>query len=108
MNTNIVKYQDNIYAIEQDMARAFCILGKEKAVLFDTGASPADLSLTIKDITSLPVQLVLSHADPDHIANANQFNIIYAHPFEADCDTASAFYRHKSCPADRCVAQMQT
>lgn len=73
MNTTIIDYGNGIYAIDQQMVRAFVIVGKDKTVLLDTGAIKVDILSFIKEITELPVQVILTHGDRDHITNLSDF-----------------------------------
>ena len=82
MKTKLMKYQDDIYAIDQESARSFLIIGREKALLFDAGIEPINIMELIRTVTKLPIIFVLSHADPDHIANADKFETIFAHEKE--------------------------
>ncbi|NLW69477.1 MAG: MBL fold metallo-hydrolase [Eubacteriaceae bacterium] len=78
METKIIKYTDNIYAIDQQMVRAFVILGESSALVIDTGATPADIHKLIGEITPLPYELCLTHSDGDHTANMANFKKVYA------------------------------
>ncbi|MDD3218945.1 MAG: MBL fold metallo-hydrolase [Lachnospiraceae bacterium] len=84
MKTTIEKLSKHIYAIDQQMVRAFIICGQDKALLIDTGAVPVDIMSYIAQVTNLPVTLCLSHSDPDHIANVGAFKELYIHKEEAD------------------------
>lgn len=84
MSTKIIRFSESIYSIDQGMARCYLIVGKKKALLFDTGVESVDIIKAVQTVTDLPVMLVLSHADPDHIANADQFDTIYAHEIEVN------------------------
>lgn len=75
--TAIVNYGDGIYAIDQQMVRAFLIVGTEKALLLDTGAIPVNIKEYIGQITDLPVTVILTHGDGDHIGNLQSFEAAY-------------------------------
>lgn len=77
LNTTIINYGDGIYAIDQQMVRAFLIVGKEKALLLDTAAVRIDILSCIREITSLPVEVVITHSDIDHIGNLQDFPQAY-------------------------------
>ncbi len=82
METTVKKYNDALYAIDQEMVRCFVVLGTEKALVIDTGAIPFDIKSLIKQITNLPYILCLSHKDRDHTANMNAFPVAYIHEKE--------------------------
>ena len=78
----------NTWAESDQGVRIFLLVGKEKALLIDTGMTGLDLQSTISLHTDLPVQLLNTHADRDHIAGNSQFPEFCMHPSEA------AFYRN--------------
>ena len=83
LETTLMQYNPALWAIDQGMVRAFLILGGEKALLWDTGASPCDLQALIRTVTDLPLVVVNSHGDGDHTANNSQFPEVYMHPDDA-------------------------
>lgn len=92
IKTTIVDYGDGIYAIDQQMVRAFVIVGIDKALLLDTGAIRIDIWSYIKEITSLPIEVVLTHRDGDHIGNLQDFEEAYIQ--DADMEGVLS---HKEC-----------
>lgn len=79
LKTEMIDYGDGIYAIDQQMVRAFLIVGKERALLLDTGAVRVDILKYIGQITELPVTVILTHGDGDHIGNLQDFETAYIH-----------------------------
>lgn len=77
LTTTIVRYGSGIYAIDQQMVRAFLIVGEKGALLLDTGAVCADIPKYIEQITGLPVTVLLTHGDGDHIGNLHAFDTAY-------------------------------
>lgn len=56
-------------------------VGKEKALLWDTGYGFGDLLGKIREITDLPLTVVNSHGHPDHACGNFQFpSPVYIHP----------------------------
>lgn len=82
--TTVRKLSEGVYALEQDMVRSFLVVGRERALLLDTGAEDCDLMGMIRQITALPLTVVHTHGDGDHTANDGLFSDIYAHPAEFD------------------------
>ena len=82
METKLIPVSDGVWAIDQEMVRAFLIVGTDKALLLDTGAGPCDLMGLIRSVTDLPVSVVQSHGDGDHTANSGLFDTLFAHPAE--------------------------
>ena len=76
---------DDIWAIDEEMVRCFLIVGEEKAVLLDCCFSPGPaLADTVRELTNKPVELVLTHADRDHIGGQSGFGTPRLHPAEFD------------------------
>lgn len=82
LNTTVKKISSGVWAIDQEMVRCFLIVGKERALLLDTGAEPCDLLGLIRTVTPLPLVVLNSHGDGDHTANDHLFSDIHAHPAE--------------------------
>ena len=58
----------------------FLVVGTEKALLIDTGFGNLDLAGAVKSVTSLPVTLVNTHADGDHLLGNAAFQPALLHP----------------------------
>lgn len=56
---------------------SYLILGKEKALLFDTGMGISDLRHVVLQLTKLPVIVLNSHTHNDHVGGNWQFETIY-------------------------------
>ena len=56
---------------------SYLIVGCNKALLYDTGHGIGDYEATIRTITNLPIEVVISHAHIDHVNGAFQFASIY-------------------------------
>lgn len=79
----VIKYADDLYIItETESVHCYLILGKEKAVFFDCGYGYEDVQPLIKEITNLPVMLVLSHGDPDHGLGTAHFRDVWMHELD--------------------------
>ncbi len=57
---------------------SYLIIGKDKALLFDTGMGLDSISSVIKQLTQLPVTVLNSHTHPDHIGGNYEFRNILA------------------------------
>jgi glyoxylase-like metal-dependent hydrolase (beta-lactamase superfamily II) len=55
----------------------YLILGRERALLFDTGMGIGDLKALIAKLTRLPVVVINSHTHDDHVGNNWQFDTVY-------------------------------
>lgn len=92
LKTTVIGHGDGIHEINQQMVRAFFIVGSKRALLLDTGAVRVDIRKYINEITDLPVTVILTHGDGDHIGNLQDFDTAYCH--ESD---RSAVLSHEAC-----------
>lgn len=77
------KLSDDLYVItETESVHCYVILGSEKAVVFDIGYGYENIMPLVREITPLPVMLVLSHGDPDHGLGASQFDDVWLHELD--------------------------
>ena len=58
---------------------SYLVVGKEKAVMVDCSMMPCAIMPMIRKITQLPVELLLTHAHPDHYGAAREFERIWMH-----------------------------
>jgi glyoxylase-like metal-dependent hydrolase (beta-lactamase superfamily II) len=105
----------NTYAIEEpynwEETISYLILGKDKALLFDTGMGLDTISLVVKELTKLPILVLNSHTHPDHIGGNNEFNNILAMDTRYTRTNAANGYAHNDVkwevsPASFCVARL--
>ncbi len=80
----VINVADNTWSIESDMVRAWLFTGTEKALLVDTTNVHGNLAEVVKGITDLPVVLVNTHADGDHISCNDQFETAWMHEKEEE------------------------
>jgi glyoxylase-like metal-dependent hydrolase (beta-lactamase superfamily II) len=57
---------------------SYLILGKDKALLFDTGMGISDIRSVVRELTTLPVIVLNSHTHNDHVGGNWQFDTIYS------------------------------
>jgi glyoxylase-like metal-dependent hydrolase (beta-lactamase superfamily II) len=64
-----------------DPANVFCYLlvGDDRALLYDTAYGIGDLTEAIREVTALPVDVVLGHGHIDHANGAYQFESVWLH-----------------------------
>lgn len=72
-----IKINENTYRIEDGHVRFYLFIGKEKAALIDTGMYVPDAKAIAEEITDLPLILINTHADPDHISGNGAFDRFY-------------------------------
>ncbi len=73
---------ENTWALEDGGVRVYLLAGTERALVIDTGMTHPDVVGEAKKVTDLPLMLVNTHADPDHISANDQFECCYMHPAE--------------------------
>lgn len=81
-NYDVSKLDDTTYRIEDDIVRAFLLLGTSRALLIDSTNGSGDLLSLVRELTELPVTLVNTHADADHTGCNAQFPAALMHPAE--------------------------
>ena len=70
----IFQLDNNVYRIsEENLVNCYLIVGSKKALLIDTGIGIGDLGETIKEITALPLEVVMTHGHCDHTGGRNNF-----------------------------------
>ena len=78
----VIKINDDTYRIEDGGVRFFLFLGKEKAALIDTGMNTPNARQIAEGITELPLILINTHADRDHVSGNGAFSEFYMSPAE--------------------------
>ena len=81
-NGNIIQIDPNTWRIEDQGVRFFLLTGSEKALLIDSGMNVHDAGDIAGSLTDLPVSLLNTHSDRDHIGSNSQFERFYMHPAE--------------------------
>ncbi len=83
MNPEIVRINEDTWRVEDQHVRFFILKGKEKTLLIDSGITTVDAKEIAEEKTGMPVDLINTHADPDHIAGNGSFERFYLHPAES-------------------------
>lgn len=87
INEYIWSFTDNLYAT------CYLILGKEKALLIDSGWGVINLEKTIRTITDLPLIAIATHGHPDHLYGMLNFSKIYIH--KDDYELATKIFKKR-------------
>ena len=74
---DVIKIDENTWRIEDGMVRFFLLTGSKKAALIDSGMTTANAKEIAEGLTDLPLIMVNTHADPDHIAGNAAFDEAY-------------------------------
>ena len=78
----IIRMNENSWRVEDNGVRFFLLTGTEKALLIDSGMNVKNAREIAEGLTALPVSLLNTHADRDHIGCNEQFESFYMHPAE--------------------------
>jgi len=70
---------DNTWHISEATSSMYLLIGGESALLIDTAYGISDITKEIKEITLLPLKVVLTHGHPDHAGGIGHFKKIYMH-----------------------------
>lgn len=79
-----IRMNENTWRIEDSGVRFFLLEGNETALLIDTGKNTPDARKIAETITTLPLRLLNTHADPDHTAGNAAFDEFYMSTYEGE------------------------
>lgn len=78
-----IKFNENTWIFDEGDVRFFLLVGKERALLIDSGMKTRNAKEIAREITDLPLSLINTHADPDHTGSNKEFDEFYMNPAEA-------------------------
>ena len=73
----IIRIDENTWRIEDGGVRFFLLTGTEKALLIDSGMQVRNAREIAEGLTNLPLRLLNTHADRDHIGSNAEFDAPY-------------------------------
>ena len=74
---------NDTWIFEEQGVRFFLLTGSHRALLIDSGMMTHNAKDLAEKLTDLPLSLLNTHADPDHIGSNAQFDAFYMSPAEA-------------------------
>ena len=77
-----IKINDTTFSYKDMGVRFFLLIGTEYALLIDSGMKTENAKELAAQVTSQPVKLFNTHADPDHIAGNGAFDEVMMNPAE--------------------------
>ena len=77
-----IQIDDSTWLFEEEGVRFFLLVGKDKALLIDSGMQTHNAKELAEELTDLPIELLNTHADPDHIGSNDEFDWFYMNPAE--------------------------
>ena len=82
MSYEVIQMNQNTWRIEDMGVRCFLLAGTDRALLIDSGMTVNNAKDIAAGLTDLPISLLNTHADRDHIGSNEQFESFYMHPAE--------------------------
>ncbi|MCH5275704.1 MAG: MBL fold metallo-hydrolase [Lachnospiraceae bacterium] len=79
----IIKINENTWRIEDEHVRFFLLSGEKKALLIDSGMQVHNAKEIAESLVNLPVELLNTHGDMDHVGSNHEFDSFYMNPAEA-------------------------
>lgn len=76
----IIQIDNKTWRIEDTYVRFFLIAGEEKAVLLDSGINCANARKIAESLTDLPIMLINTHGDGDHVSGTGDFDEVHMAP----------------------------
>lgn len=77
----VYQVQDSIFAIYEPFqwqeVISYLVIGKDFALLFDSGNGIGDIKSVVAKITALPIRVLNSHSHYDHVGGNAEFDFIY-------------------------------
>ena len=84
MAYEIIKINEGTWRIEDNRhVRFFLLTGTKEALLIDSGMQVNNAKEIAEELTDLPLKLLNTHADRDHVGSNHEFETFYMHPSEA-------------------------
>lgn len=80
---SISQIDSHTYRIDEEGVRFFLLEGNEKAVLIDSGMMVHNAKEIAQTLTSLPLLLLNTHGDIDHVGSNDEFESFYMNDAEA-------------------------
>ncbi len=79
----IIQINDTTWRIEDSGVRFFLLSGTQKALLIDSGMQIHNAREIAESLVSLPIELLNTHGDIDHVGSNREFDRFYMNPAEA-------------------------
>ena len=79
----IIKINENTWRMEDGHVRFFLLAGEKKALLIDSGMQVHNAKEIAESLVNVPVELLNTHADMDHVGSNEEFESFYMNPAEA-------------------------
>lgn len=78
-----IQINENTWRFEDSGVRFFLLAGAKKALLIDSGMQVRNAKEIAESLVDVPVELLNTHADIDHVGSNGEFDSFYMNPAEA-------------------------
>lgn len=82
MALQITQIDGYTWIFDEGGVRFFLLTGEKRALLIDSGMQTREADRLAREFTKLPLSLINTHADPDHIGSNGRFARFYLSPAE--------------------------
>ena len=79
----IIKINEDTWRIEDSGVRFFLLAGEKRALLIDSGMQVHNAKEIAEGLVDVPVELLNTHGDIDHVGSNVEFDSFYMNPAEA-------------------------
>lgn len=79
----IIQIAENTWSMDEGGVRFFLLAGSQKALLIDSGMETRNAKEIAQQLVKVPVELLNTHGDMDHVGSNGEFGHFYMHPAEA-------------------------
>lgn len=79
----VIPVHEDTWRIEEAGVRFFLLTGEKEALLIDSGMKVHNAREIAEGLTDLPIRLLNTHADRDHVGSNQEFDCFYMNPAEA-------------------------
>ena len=82
MENQVIRINSQTWRIEEEGVRFFLLTGTKRALLVDSGMKTRNAKEIAQSLTDLPVELINTHSDIDHLGSNDEFPFAYMNPAE--------------------------
>ncbi|MBX5329203.1 MAG: MBL fold metallo-hydrolase [Candidatus Bathyarchaeota archaeon] len=77
---------DNVFLIAEpghiEEVNSYLVIGKQKAILIDSGMGIGNIKTVVKNLTNLPITVINTHSHYDHVGDNYRFANVLVHEME--------------------------
>ena len=89
--SEIIQIREDTWRIEDNGVRFFVLTGKERAIMIDSGMNTPNAKELAESITNLPLTLLNTHVDIDHVSGNALFESVMMGENEAELYRSKGF-----------------